>query len=114
MPSTLILASSHIYLLEYIKGDMETLNPEFALYGRKNLSARTDTFFFPLSEVHTRGGDTYDIFFKHNQEAYIPEAAKFLHVCGQETCISYVFWQTLTGHLLIHCITFTRLGRGWI
>ena len=38
-------------LLEDIKGDMESLNPEFALHGSKNESTRTDTVFFPLSEV---------------------------------------------------------------
>ena len=34
--------------------DMDGLNPEFALYGFKNECARTDTIFFPLSEVSTR------------------------------------------------------------
>ena len=32
---------------------MESLNPEFALFGSKNECARTDTVFFPLSEVIT-------------------------------------------------------------
>ena len=30
---------------------MESLNPEFALYGNKNEATRTDTVFFPISEV---------------------------------------------------------------
>ena len=34
---------------------MESLNPEFALYGRTNKCARTDSVFFPISEVCTRG-----------------------------------------------------------
>ena len=32
-------------------GDMESIHPELALYGRKNECARTDTVFFPISEV---------------------------------------------------------------
>ena len=43
------------YALEYMKGDMECRNPEFALYVCKNNCARTDTVFFPISEVCTRG-----------------------------------------------------------
>ena len=34
---------------------MESLNPEFALYGSKTKCARTDTVSFPLLEVCTRG-----------------------------------------------------------
>ena len=34
--------------------DMESLNPEFALYGSRNKCARTDTVSFPISEVCTR------------------------------------------------------------
>ena len=30
---------------------MESLNAEFALYGGKNVCTRSDTVFFPLSEV---------------------------------------------------------------
>ena len=30
---------------------MESIYPKLALCGRKNLSARTDTVFFPISEV---------------------------------------------------------------
>ena len=36
---------------------MDSINPEFALYGSKNKGARTDTVFFPMSEVGTRGVD---------------------------------------------------------
>ena len=34
---------------------MDSLNPEFALYGRTNKCAGTDTVFFSISEVCTRG-----------------------------------------------------------
>ena len=34
---------------------MESLNPEFALNDIKNKCARTDTIFFPISQVCTRG-----------------------------------------------------------
>ena len=30
---------------------METIHPELALYGSKNVCARTNTVFFPISEV---------------------------------------------------------------
>ena len=43
----LILPSSQRLLLEYIKFDMETLNPGFALCVSKNMGARTDTVFSP-------------------------------------------------------------------
>ena len=49
--STLILTSSHSLLLEFIREDMESLDPDFSLFGSKTLCARTDTVFFPLSEV---------------------------------------------------------------
>ena len=32
---------------------MESPNPEFALYGSKNLCAKTNMLFIPLSEVNT-------------------------------------------------------------
>ena len=32
---------------------MASLNPESALFGSKNLSARTDNVFFPIDEVST-------------------------------------------------------------
>ena len=38
-----------------IKGDMESTNPEFALYGNKNRCERTDTVFFPISQICTKG-----------------------------------------------------------
>ena len=50
----LILPSSHSLLLEYIKFDMETLNPGLALCVSKNMGARTDTVFFPMYGVCTR------------------------------------------------------------
>ena len=53
--SILILPSSQSKLLEYIKWDMDSLSLEFALYGSKNKCARTDTVFFPISQVCTRG-----------------------------------------------------------
>ena len=34
---------------------MESLRPEFAHYASKNKCARTDTAFFPISQVCTRG-----------------------------------------------------------
>ena len=34
---------------------MESIYPEFALYGSKNENARTDTVFSPLSQVCNRG-----------------------------------------------------------
>ena len=34
---------------------MDSLNPEFALYEHNNECARTDTVFFPISQVCTRG-----------------------------------------------------------
>ena len=54
-PSTLILASSQSYFLGYIRVDMESIYPEFALYGDTNERARTDTVFFPISQVCPRG-----------------------------------------------------------
>ena len=38
-------------MLELNKGDMESLNPEFAVYWSKNEATRIDTVFFLLSEV---------------------------------------------------------------
>ena len=35
-------------------GYMESPNPEFALYGVTHKCVRTDTVFFPLSEVSSR------------------------------------------------------------
>ena len=49
-PITLILPSSQSLLLEYIKGDMESLYSKFALYGSKNESTRTDTVLSEVSE----------------------------------------------------------------
>ena len=46
---------TNFILLEYIKWDMESLNPEFALYGTQNKCAKTDTDFFSISEVCTMG-----------------------------------------------------------
>ena len=34
---------------------MKNIYPELALYGSTNESARTDTVFFPISQVCTRG-----------------------------------------------------------
>ena len=34
-----------------IRGDIKSLNPELALYGSKNLCARTDNVFLQLSQV---------------------------------------------------------------
>ena len=48
---SLILASSHGYLLGNIRGDIKNIYPELALYGRKNECARTDTVFFAISQV---------------------------------------------------------------
>ena len=36
-------------------GDMDSIYPDLALYGNKNKCASTDTEFFPISQVHTRG-----------------------------------------------------------
>ena len=36
-----------------LQGDMESLNPEFSLYGRKNKCCVTNTVFFPISQVCT-------------------------------------------------------------
>ena len=49
-PSTLIKDSSQSLLLEYFRGDMESLNPELSLNCIQNEYTRTDTVFFPLSE----------------------------------------------------------------
>ena len=49
--STLILASTQSYLLEYLKGDMESIYTKLALCGSKKEWARTDTLFLYLSEV---------------------------------------------------------------
>ena len=46
-PSTLVLTSSQSYFLVYIRGDMESMYPEFALYGSKNVCAWTETVFSP-------------------------------------------------------------------
>ena len=40
----------------YIRGDMNSIYPEFALYGSQIRCARTDTPFSPLPEVSTRAG----------------------------------------------------------
>ena len=40
---------------------MESLNPEFALYGSKNKCARTNTAFFPTSQASTRGVTLYQV-----------------------------------------------------
>ena len=54
-PCTLILASSQGSLLGYIRGVIKSIYPELALYGSKNEGATTDTVFFPISQVCTRG-----------------------------------------------------------
>ena len=64
-PSTLILALSQSWLLWYIRVDMESICPEFALYDSKNECARTDTVFFHKSEVCTRGVTLWVVFY-HN------------------------------------------------
>ena len=38
-----------------MRGDIKSIYPELALYGSKNEGARTDTVFFPISQVYTRG-----------------------------------------------------------
>ena len=38
---------------------METIYPEFALYGDTNERAKTDTVFFPISQVCPRGVSLY-------------------------------------------------------
>ena len=48
---TLIWASFHSLLLEYLRGVMASILPEVALYGSKNECARTDHVFLPISEV---------------------------------------------------------------
>ena len=67
---TRILASSQSYLLNYINGDMESLNPQFALYGSNNECARTDTSFLPLTEVITRAV-TLGAFTSPNAQAFV-------------------------------------------
>ena len=42
-----VLKQSSELTLEYIEGDMENLNPEFALYSSKNKCVRTDIFPLP-------------------------------------------------------------------
>ena len=61
MHSTLILASSRSKLLKCRRGDINGINPEFALYRGKIESDRTTIVFSPLSEVSTRAV-TLDIF----------------------------------------------------
>ena len=39
----------------YMRVDMKSIYSEFALSGSKNKSSMTDTSFFPLSKVSTRG-----------------------------------------------------------
>ena len=51
MPCTLNFASAQSLLIEYLRGDMESIYPELALCGSKNECARTDTVFFTISEV---------------------------------------------------------------
>ena len=39
----------------YSRGDIMSIYPKLALYSSKNKCARTDTVFFPISQVCTRG-----------------------------------------------------------
>ena len=49
VPITLISGFSQSWLLNYVRGDMDSLNPEFALYS----SVLRLILFFPLSQVST-------------------------------------------------------------
>ena len=49
---TLILVSYQSKIFEYLRGDMESLNPEFALNGSQNECTRIDIVFFPSSEIN--------------------------------------------------------------
>ena len=53
--STLILASCQGLFLWYIKGNIKSIYPKLALSGGKNECAVTDTAFFTISQVCTRG-----------------------------------------------------------
>ena len=73
-PSTLILIASQSLLLENLRGDMKSLNLEVAIYGSKSECARTDTVFFPLSEVSTKAVTKHAIFSK----IYTDKMSKYL------------------------------------
>ena len=47
---------------------MESLRPEFALYGSKNKCARTDTALFPISQICTRGVTLHKSFVHTNNK----------------------------------------------
>ena len=51
---------AELLLLKYIMGDMESLNPEFGLYGNRLEGARNDNVFNSLSEVSTRAVTTHN------------------------------------------------------
>ena len=54
-PSTLILASCHGLFLWYIRGHIKGIYLKLALSGGKHDCAVTDTVFFSISQVCTRG-----------------------------------------------------------
>ena len=49
------LASSQGYLIGYIRGGIKSIYTELVLYGSTNECAMTDTVFFPISHICTRG-----------------------------------------------------------
>ena len=50
-PSTLIWASYQSSLVQYLRGDLQSIYTELAVYGSKNEDATTDNAFSPISEI---------------------------------------------------------------
>ena len=50
-PSTLILTLYQSLLIQYLRGDMESIYTDLALYVSKIECARTDNVVFPISEI---------------------------------------------------------------
>ena len=100
---TLLVPSSEISFLESIKGDMESLRPEFAFYAIKIKFPMTDTVIFPISEVCTRGVTLESLWQQYCHLSQNTQLATDFGFSGPFFAKCNSFLQTISLSIKTHC-----------